>query len=190
MKTIFRSSVIAVSVLLSLSTAFAQKKAEPIVEAPEFTIDEKTSKVVYKGVQEQKGSAGSLYDKAFTWASGYYKNPTRVIRIKDKANGKLTAKARFYIFYTDRKTGAKTRTHTIEYDLTLQFKEGRYRYEITNLIYKATSYQGVEQWIEDNKKKYSYRTASHLKQIDAQLSQVINDFKTAIGKAAPVTEDW
>ena len=74
--------------------------------------------------------------------------------------------------------------------LNVQFKEGRYRYEITNIIYKATSYQGIEQWINDNKKQYSYATASYLVQVDKELNKLINQLKSAIARTDKVTENW
>ena len=190
MKTFSNTWLIAIVLFVSVSTCCAQKKKEPVIEIPEFMIDESTEKVVYQGVVQQKGPKDAQYDKALAWATKYYKNPSDVLREKDREKGSLKAKARFYVFYTDPKKGTKTRTHTIEYLLTVQFKEGRYRYEITNIIYKATSYQGIEQWIDDNKKQYSYATASYLVQVDEELNKLINQLKSAIAKTEQVTEIW
>jgi hypothetical protein len=190
MKTFSNTWLIAIVLFVSVSTCCAQKKKEPVIEIPEFVIDERTAKVVYQGVVQEKGSKDALYDKALAWATKYYKNPSDVLREQDKEKGSLKAKARFYVFYTDPKKGTKTRTHTIEYLLTVQFKEGRYRYEITNIIYKAISYQGIEQWIDDNKKQYSYTTASYLLQVDKELNKLINQLKSAIARTEKVTEDW
>ena len=55
-------------VVLSIFTANAQKNKVPVIEMPEFVIDEETQKVLYKEVVEQKGSPGTLYDKALAWA--------------------------------------------------------------------------------------------------------------------------
>jgi len=170
--------------------ALAQKKGEPEIEIPDFTIDDKTQKAVYNGVVQQKGSKDTLYEKALAWAMKYYKNPTNVLREKDKVKGSLKARARFYVYHTDPKKGTKTKSATIEYTLTIAFKEGRYRYEITTINIKGQSYKGIEIWIDRNKKEYNYATASYLVQVDEDLKKVINDFKTAIGKTEKSTESW
>jgi len=190
MKKCFKAALIAIAMLVSVSVSFAQKKKEPVIEIPEFAIDEKTEMVVYNEVVQQKGTKGALYDKALAWAMKYYKNPSNVLREKDKENGSLVAKSRFYTYYTDPKKGTKTRMGTIEYTLTFSFKEGRYRYEITKINFKAQSYQGVEQWIERNQKEYNYATASYLVQVDEELKKVIGDFKSGIAKTEKAAESW
>lgn len=190
MQIFLKYTLIAMVLLSSISTSYAQKKKEPVVEIPEFTIDEKTQKAVYIEVVEQGGISGVLYDKALAWAMKYYKNPTNVVREKDREKGNLVARARFYTYYTDPKKGTKTRMGTIEYTLSLAFKEGRYRYEITRINVKATSYQGIEQWIDQNKKEYNYATASYLVQVDEELKKVIAAFKTAIAQSEKATADW
>ncbi|HIA37318.1 MAG TPA: DUF4468 domain-containing protein [Flavobacteriales bacterium] len=190
MQNLIKTSFLAIAMLATINTCCAQKKKDPVVEIPAFIIDEGTKKVVYQGVVEQEGSKDVLFEKALAWATKYYKSPSNVIREKDREKGSLKAKARYYIYYIDPKKGTKTRAHTIEYLLTVQFKEGRYRYLLTDIIYKATSYQGIEQWIDANKKQYSYATASYLVQTDEEINKLISLLKAAIAKQEKVTEDW
>ena len=190
MKTLIRTSLSVIALLVAVSTCHAQKKKDPMVEIPDFQVDDRTKKVIYQGVMQQQGSKDVLYEKALSWATKYYKYPRDVLREKEKDKGRLKAKARFYIFYTDPKKGTRTRAHTIEYTLVVEFKEGRYRYEVTDINYKATSYQGIEQWIDANTRQYSYTTASYLVQVDEEIRKVINLLKTAMAKTEKVTEDW
>ncbi|MBL4755781.1 MAG: DUF4468 domain-containing protein [Flavobacteriales bacterium] len=190
MRTFIKTLVIAITLLISVSSSNAQKKKAPVIEIPEFAIDETTKLVVYNEVVQQKGTKGELYDKALAWAMKFYKSPSNVLRERDKENAKLVARSRFYTFYTDPKKGTKTRMGTIEYTLTFAFKEGRYRYEITKINYKAQSYQGVEQWIDGNKKEYNYATASYLVQVDEELKKVVADFKASIAKVEKAAESW
>ena len=190
MKTLIRTSLSVMALLVAVSTCHAQKKKEPVIEIPDFRVDDKTKKVIYQEVTEQQGSKDVLYEKALSWATKYYKNPRDVLREKDKDKGRLKAKARFYIFYTDPKKGTKTRAHTIEYTLVVEFKEGRYRYEVTDINYKATSYQGIEQWIDANTRQYSYATASYLVQVDEEIHKLINLLKAAMAKKEKATEGW
>ncbi len=190
MQTIIKTSFLAIAMLAAINTCYAQKKKDPVVEIPAFIIDEGTKKVVYQGVVEQEGSKDILYEKALAWAMKYYKNPSNVIREKDREKGSLKTKARFYIYYTDPKKGTKTRAHTMEYLLAIEFKEGKYRYLLTDIIYKTTSYQGIENWIDANNKQYSYAMASYLVQTDEELNKLINLLKAALAKQEKVTEDW
>ena len=180
------------ALLIALLTpiSFAQKKGEPQVEIPSFTIDETSKQVTYSGVVDQKGNKDVLFDKGFAWAMGYFKNPSNVIREKDKAAGKLMARSRFYYFYTDPKKGTKTRRGTIEYTLKVAFKEGRYRYEVTRINVKAVSYQGIEQWIDANKKTYSYANATYLVQVDEEVNKVIDALKTGMAKEEKGSDEW
>lgn len=190
MKYTLRIVAIVTVFFLTFSNVIAQKKGEVIVEIPEFVISEKSNKIVYNEVVQQKGAPGTLYDKALAWANKFYKSPSNVLRTKDRGKALLIAKSRFYIYYTDPKKGTKTRTKTIEYILTFNFKDGRYRYEVTDIVFKSTSYQGIEQWIEANKKQYSYRYASNLVQIDEEIKKVIADFKAKIGAEEKGSDDW
>jgi len=190
MKHQFTTPLLIFFLLFTLNNCCAQKRKAPIIEIPEFIIDGETKKVIYQEVVEQKGSKDVLYDKALAWATKHYKNPTNVLREKDKLNGKIKAKARFYIYYTDPKKGTKTRTHTIEYLFTIQIKKNRYRYVITDIIYKTTSYQGIEQWIDANNKQYDYAMASYLVQIDEEINKLTDLFKSAIAKEEKATDTW
>jgi len=190
MQTLLKISLLVIVLLFAVCTGHAQKKKDPVVEIPDFKIDDKTKKVIYQEVMQQQGSKDVLYEKALSWATKYYKNPRDVIREKEKDKGRLKAKARFYIFYTDPKKGTETRAHTIEYTLVVELKEGMYRYEVTDINYKATSYQGIEQWIDANTRQYSYITASYLVQVDEEIRKFINLLKTAMAKTEKATEGW
>ena len=81
--------------LFQVEYIFSQKQSKDLVkvEVPEFTLSEKTNKVVYTGVIELEGDPTSLYTKSLAWMKEYYRNPTDVIREKVPAT-KLVAKHR------------------------------------------------------------------------------------------------
>lgn len=190
MKILRQIAILVLLAIMMSPSSFAQKKGDPVIEIPKFTIDEGTKQIVYKEVVDQKGSKDILYDKGLAWAMKQFKNPSNVLREKDKEKGKLVAKSRFYYFYTDPKKGTKTRKGAIEYTLSIQFKDGRYRYEITRINVKSTSYQGVEQWIRAHEKLYSYANASYLVQVDEEINKIITSLKTGMAKTEKASEDW
>ena len=177
--------------IVAVNHSTAQKKKSPEkIEIPEFTVDEETKYIIYKEVVQQEGSKTVLYDKAIAWAEKFYKSPSNVLREKDKEGGKLMARHRFYVWDTDPKTGMKSRADMIEYTLTFLFKDGRYKYEITKINRKASSYQGIERWYTDNQKQYSHRTAGYLVQVNTEITKLIDSFKAGIAKKDKVEEKW
>ncbi|MGB1316850.1 MAG: DUF4468 domain-containing protein, partial [Flavobacteriales bacterium] len=111
-------------VLLALPLSlFAQKKGQPTW--PELNIDAKTNLISYSEVPKVEGaSAAELYDKAYGWLKGYYKNYAEKLRKSDKDAGLIEVFARFPIYAYDKK-GVKTasRQGLIQYTLTLLFKD-------------------------------------------------------------------
>ena len=126
---------IVVSGLLSFH-ALAQTQKSTI----RMPIDETTKLICYSKVNEVAGEAKDvLFDRAVEWATTYYKNPTDVIREKDKEGGKLVCKARYKMSNPPDKKGVSTDAGLAQYTLTIQFKEGRYKYDLTAINWKQIS---------------------------------------------------
>ena len=120
----------------------------------------------------------------------YYRNPVDVIREK-VTDSKLVAKHRFRIVeHKDEKTGTESIAATMLYQLTIEFKQGRYRYEVTNISKKGQSYYGVENWLEENNKAYHHKYAYYLKQTDDELQKIIADLKKGMGTQPEKEEEW
>ena len=168
----------------------AQKKTEPTW--PPLTIDNKTNLIHYTEVPEVPGvKAPDLYDRAFEWAKGYYKNYAEKLRTQDKEGGEMEIFARFPVFAYDKKGVKTTSTQAlIQYTLTLQFKDGRYKYEITKINRKGQSYQPLEEWL-DREDPDAVNHAFYLTDIDAEIKGVISNMKSALA-ASPDKgeEDW
>lgn len=172
--------------------ALAQKSKLP--EYPPMPVDKDSKLITYDGVSKVDGkSSGELYDRAFEWVKGYYKNPMEKLRKQDRDNGEMEVFARFPIYAYDKK-GAKTTSQAglIQYTLTLQFKDGRYRYVITNINLKATSNQPIDGWLTD--KDNDPNADNHVYQlidIDNELNTLIKDMTEKIAaKASSGGDDW
>jgi hypothetical protein len=76
-------------------------------------------------------SKNELYDRAKSWFAETYKSAKDVIQMDDKEAGKLIGKGNFRY---DSKvfSGSTQTTGWISYTITLQVKDNKYRYEITN----------------------------------------------------------
>lgn len=167
----------------------AQKKNQPTW--PELNIDSKTNLISYSEVPKVDGiAAADLYDRAYEWLNGYYKNPAEKLRKSDKDAGEIEVFARFPIYVYDKK-GVKTasRQGLVQYTLTLLFKDGRYKYEITKLNHKSTSYQPLEKWL-DRDDPNAMNHAFYLTDVDAELKDVIASLKKAMSTTEKAEDDW
>ena len=167
----------------------AQKKGQPTW--PELNIDAKTNLISYSEVPKvADATAPELYDKAYGWLKGYYKNYAEKLRKSDKDAGLIEVFARFPIYAYDKK-GVKTasRQGLIQYTLTLLFKDGRYKYEITKLNLKEKSYQPLEKWL-DREDSNARNHAFYLTDIDAELKDVVASLKKAMTATEKAEDDW
>lgn len=171
-------------------TVSAQKKGE--LTWPEMNIDPSTKLITYTDVPEVAGAtATELYDRAFKWGQDYYKNFGEKIRKQDKEGGEIEIFSRFPTFAYDKK-GVKTtsRQGLVQYTLTLKFRDGRYKYTVTDLNLKAQSYQPLEQWLDRDDvdaENHSY----YLTDVDAEITATIKSMIEAIAtNPKKTTDDW
>ena len=180
--------------LLLLACVFSMQaqKAKEIPTIPELPVDSITGLYSYSKVIQVPGvTRDQLYTRAFSWANIYYKNPGDVIREKDPVTGKMVIKARFRISNEADKKGVITAAGDVMYTLTFNFKEGRYRYEITKINWQQVSYYPIERWKDTSSSAFLPSYAFYLKQTDENLKKLIADFEKKLGTDPVVnTNDW
>lgn len=190
----FKSPLARLAVILILAVtsvpALAQKNKLP--EYPNMPVSE--GLITYEGVGKLDGaSSGELYDRALDWVKGYYKNAMEKLRKQERENGEMEIFARFPVFAYDKK-GVKTTSQAglLQYTMTLQFKDGRYKYTITKFNMKATSNQPIDAWFTD--KDNDPNADNHVYQlidIDTEINTLIKDMTAKIAtKAAGGGDDW
>lgn len=155
-------------------------------------IDETTKLITYEKVQEISGvDKDSLYDKALNWCLTYFVNPNDVIREKDKEKGNIICKARFRIMNPADKKGFATDGGSVQYTLKLFFKDGKYKYEITEFNWKQTSYYPCEKWMDTSNQYYKPEFDYYLTQIDDKVKEISSSLAKAMMLKAPVKkDDW
>lgn len=165
-------SVIAIFLFISFTNAQIFGKDEEKIELP---IDPETHMVSYTETVDADTSADRLMERALVWVEHYYKNPTGVLQEKDHENNKIKCRHQFFSYNEDKKGRQTGRGPKIDYTLTIETFQGKYKYEITRINPKQSTYFGIESWIEDPK-KYDYAQA-YLKQIDKFMNDLIPDLK-------------
>ncbi|MDP3930217.1 MAG: DUF4468 domain-containing protein [Bacteroidota bacterium] len=157
-----------------------------------LVIDSATNLITYNGVMEQEESGSdSLYIRAKRWVA---KNLGKEVKLEmDKRNQKLTyigsIPAYSYLNkYTKRPMGR------FEFKLTIFIKEGRYRYQISNIVHesvKPADGKGTRNYFE-----YYYTSTVKVREHDAILRnadrdilKLIESLKAALREPVIVDED-
>ena len=176
-------------ILICLTVSFCNAQTKATAKLP---IDETSKLVTYAGVVEIAGiKADSLYNRALIWANTYFKNPADVIREKDQEAGKIVCKARYKIMNPPDKTGFQSEGGVVMYTMNLMFKDGRYRYEITEINWKQASYYPVEKWMDTENAYYKPEFASYLQQVDEKSKELVKDLDKGMKTTAPKKkDDW
>lgn len=171
-------------------TLLAQKKGE--LSWPAMTVDPSTNLITYSEVPEVAGVAvADLFDRAMKWGGEHYKNFGEKLRKQDKEAGEMEIFNRFPIYAYDSK-GVKTtsRQGLAQYTLTIKFRDGRYKYTITDLNIKASSYEPLEPWL-DKEDKDAANHCHYLTDIDAEIRATIQSMKDNLAKdPAKSGDDW
>lgn len=168
--------------------ASAQKNEETAI--PYFPVNEETNLVTYTDVIQVPGvSDDSLYALAMKWIKVYYKMPSQVIKSEDKAAGRIEIFHAFNLTRTEKNQEMKA--GLIRYYLTLQFKDGRFKYTITKINLDGTTYFGIEKWINDPKYLEDENVPGYLTQIETFMNELIASIESEIRpKAVSKEEDW
>ncbi len=173
-------------------TSIVAQKSKTAIQTPRMPIDSVSKLITYTEVVQVQGvKPNEFYKRAFDWANSYYKNPGDVIRERNPAEGKIVIKARYKIYNEPNKQGTVTDAGDVLYTLTLQFKDGRYRYELTRFNWQQLSAYAAERWMDTSSPSYDSSYAHYLKQTDDKAKELIASLKQKMGQAdAKPANNW
>jgi hypothetical protein len=147
----------------------------------QMPMDETTNRYTYQEVIEVSGATKEeLFDKARMWFTVTYVDAKSVIEVEDKAEGKIIGKGSFLIPFSlaDR---------AIQHVVTLEVKNGRYRYTFTNFyLDMLTSSIGnctFEDMPKMNRKNIYGKTHEKMMRFSASL-------KKAMSAPLATQRDW
>jgi hypothetical protein len=176
----------------SEDAAEAAKPYERIV----LNIDSNTNLIEYTAVVEQdESSSDSLYIRAKNFA---LKNLSEDSKGKglfeiDKKNQKLVVDA-VMTAYSYRNKYSKRKIGTYQFKMTILFKEGRYKYTLTNFVHEGIKPNAGE--AKRNYFEYYYNTTTNIKGVDAilryadkDLQEMLEKFKKAMREPVFIDED-
>ena len=170
--------------ILTLVAAFASKGNAQTNKLPE---DKDTKLITYSEVVNSEGVSGDLFNRCIEWVNSFYKNPTAVTTKREKENGLIEGKHQFQIFNADKdgKIDKNVVAFTIMYSFTINFKDGRYKYTVSNFKIKSQSAYPLEKWNTDPTHDF------HLKQVADYMKDWQEKLKaTMVKKAEKKAEQW
>jgi hypothetical protein len=169
---------IGFTLLLSVTLLVQQS----IGQTPNLPIDQETGKILFSKVVHLDSSTtkNELFLRAKEWFARSYNSSMDVIQMADADAGKVIGKAQIKVFaLTGHLDGH------INYTIVISLRNGRYKYEVTDLHHKGTyrsgytvpDYGPCEKMIKTTDKTLGI---SHQKTYDKYLNEANESIKTLI----------
>lgn len=152
-------------------------------------VDPASGLISYQEVVEEEGTKEDLFKRCVNWVNIFYANPVAVTKIRDFESGKIEGRHQFRVH--DIEKGYEVDVGTILYTFIVEFKDGRYRYTITDYVLRKASRFPIENWLDKSSTAYTEKWNDYLKQIDEFTKDLIVDLKEKM-KPEPeeVEEEW
>lgn len=173
--------------IAAIFNGYAQKNDTPAV--PDVPIDDDTKLITYQEVIQENGTAQELYQRALKWAKSYYKNTGEIIKSADPEKCVILFRGSVRI-YSHLKDGSKITKNVVYYNFTLQCREGRYRYTITDFNEKATSACPIEKWLDREDKKWNADCYLNLQEVDEQIQELISSLVDGMQPVVEKEDEW
>lgn len=165
---------------------------------------EETDKLSYSEVMTVEGiSKQELYNRGKLWFAKAFNSANNVIQLDDKESGEIVGKALF-IYKPSMLSASEQTKGPVRYTVSLSFKDGRYKYEVTDFNHDpaGNSYGSIsvgvitkdDQYPEEkakNKKLKDKVWQDIKKQIENEILPLIANLKESMSKTAETKKnDW
>lgn len=184
-------------ILISLSFMNAMAQKEPVIAIPFDTVSEKYA---YVGVvKAEERSSSFLYKNAKTWLIGLNGNDSMIDIVNDsliRDRGTVTV-----TLVIKGAMGVKIPIpYNVSYMITLEFKEGRYRYTITNFTINGSNTgsdqsMALETYVKQHenmnlgKRDVIAQEEQFCAELDDKVKKLIESMKASIG-VDEKADDW
>ncbi|MBK5286662.1 MAG: DUF4468 domain-containing protein [Bacteroidia bacterium] len=182
--------ILILSFLLTAYIASAQTKE--VFNLERLPVDVNTKLFTYlEVVLVPQVSATQMFTRGINWFHKFYKNPTDVIRETDSLRGTIDGKSRFKIYNPPDKKGLRTDAGNVEYSIQLGCKDGKFRYKITDINWKQTSYYPIERWMDTKSQAFTPTYLYYLEETDSLIHEITLNLESFM-KTSPLEkkDDW
>ena len=147
-----KKTILLCTALLFAAVAFAQSN---------LPIDPKTEKITFRKVINTVGTEDQVYNRIFSeFMNSYYKSPSTILQQNDGR----TMKGK-HQFQLDNGDPVKSKWPWITYRFTIEVREGRVRYTLTDFMQKTQSNHPCEEWMNKEDPLYQPVWDNYLDQI-------------------------
>lgn len=174
--------------MITMFSSFAQVG----IQSPKLPMDESTKLFSYTDVVEVPTLKKlDLYNKGLEWCNKYFKNPNDVIRERDSIEGNIICKARFKISNPVDKKGISTDGGVVQYTLKMMFKDGKFKYTITEFNWKQASYFPAEKWTDKTNAYYKPEYDFYLQQLNEKAREISKELEKSMKSVSTEKKnDW
>jgi hypothetical protein len=146
--------------------------------------------ITWQGVVQVPGkSKDELYNKGIEWVNSYFPNPSSVTKKRSPESGIIEGD--YSIRLTDDVNGTRVPSKVINYKFKLEFRDGRFRYSITDFTLKAASRFPLERWLDKKGPYYDIKNKPYLEQVRDTINEMIEKMTTFITRPdKPDEEEW
>jgi hypothetical protein len=143
----------------------------------QLSFDSTKKELIYSEVvQSPNNSSNQIYLNINEWFAKTYNSSNNVIQLNDKESGKIIGKGGFTISPIHQWGNIKTpQTFFVNYTLTIQIKDGKYKYEFSNITVRVTQENAlfsIEAYYNINKEKLREEAAKSIKN-EKQLEKLV-----------------
>ncbi len=147
--------------IFSVSQIWAQNTST----TPEKYINKKTKQIEFGEVVPVEGSKNELFKRCVYWLNDFYKDPTRITLVRDANTGKIVGRHVIRIYKTDPVTHEKQRYAKVYYTFTIQFKDGKYKWQLDKLELVSKKPERLYDWFNTKSPDYKDEWRDYLTQI-------------------------
>lgn len=147
-----KKNILLCAAILFAAVAFAQNN---------LPIDAKTEKITFRKVINTVGTEDQVYSRIYSeFMNSYYRSPATILQQNDGH----TMKGK-HQFQLDNGDPVKSKWPWITYRFTIEVREGRVRYTLTDFMQKTQSNHPCEEWMNKEDPMYQPVWDSYLDQI-------------------------
>ena len=167
-------------------------------ELPLFPIDSITNKITYSEIiyLDNSSNKQDLFLRAREWFAKTFNSSNNVIQMQDKEDGILIGKGSMEVFL--KALGMTSGGNYFNFTISMHFKDGRYKYEITDFTYsnasnlKNTFAEYLYNAKEDDYPRLTKKANIEVfNQLEMQVDLIISDLKIAMKKPSANQDiDW
>ncbi len=150
-------------------------------------IDAKTEKICFRKVIPTEGTQDEVFNRIYSnFMNSYYKSPSTILQQNDGR----TMKGK-HQFQLDNGDPVKSKWPWITYYFTIEVREGRVRYTLTDFMQKTQSNHPCEEWMNKEDPLYQPIWDSYLNQMAAFGEDWGQKFEESlVPEKVIIEEDW